>query len=382
MSAVKYNLLSGKPITVPQVTASTDRPGIKARTYTRDVFARISTRDVCGLARHLAILLRSGMPLVPALSALVEQLRDEPLAQIMEQVADDVNTGSTLADALGRHPNVFSGLFVNMVAAGETSGTLEEVLLRLVEMLEKRVHLTGKVKSAVAYPLMMVVVAVGVVTFLLAFVVPGITQIFLEMNRVLPWPTRLLISISAFMKNYFILIAIVVCTAFFGIGAGYRTGEGRFFIDRSKLKLPLFGKLFLKLETARLARTLGTLLMGGIPILDALQIVKTVVQNSFVAASLDSIRDLIGRGDNIANAIRKAGLFPPIVAHIVATGQMSGNIEAGLIDIADMYDDEVEMTAKTLTSLLEPAILLLMGVVVGFIVLAVLLPIFEINQVL
>jgi general secretion pathway protein F len=327
------------------------------------------------------------MPLVPALSALVEQLRgtraqNNPLAEIMEQVANDVNSGNTLADALGKHPNVFSNLFVNMVAAGETSGTLEEVLLRLAEILEKRVHLTAKVKSAVAYPLMMIVVAVGVVVFLMSVVVPSITTIFIEMNRALPWPTRFLISTSAFIKTYLVLIAIVVCAAFFGIVAGYTTKNGRLFADRTKLKLPLFGKLFLKLEIARLTRTLGILLVSGIPILSALEIAKQVIQNSFIADALDSVKDLVSKGDNIANAIRSTGLFPPIVFHIIATGQISGDIEGGLINIADMYDDEVELTTKTLTSLLEPVILLFMGAVVGFIVLAILLPIFEINQAL
>jgi general secretion pathway protein F len=370
-----------------QAAGSGERADTRQKTYERDIFRRIRTRDVCRIARQLATLLRAGMPLVPALSALVEQLREtraqnNPLAEIMEQVANDVNSGNTLADALGKHPNVFSNLFVNMVAAGETSGTLEEVLLRLAEILEKRVHLAAKVKSAIAYPLMMIVVAVGVVVFLMSVVVPSITTIFIEMNRALPWPTRFLISTSAFIKTYLVLIAIVVCAAFFGIVAGYTTKNGRLFADRTKLKLPLFGKLFLKLEIARLTRTLGILLVSGIPILSALEIAKQVIQNSFIADALDSVKDLVSKGDNIANAIRSTGLFPPIVFHIIATGQISGDIEGGLINIADMYDDEVELTTKTLTSLLEPVILLFMGAVVGFIVLAILLPIFEINQAL
>ena len=395
MSAVEYKLLSDKSAPTRRVAEKDDFADAEQETYNRDIFKRVKTGDVCRLTRQLATLLRAGMPLVPALSALVEQLQDvperkivrlgrqdDPLARIMAQVANSVNAGSTLADALGKHPSVFSNLFVNMVAAGEASGTLEEVLLRLAEMLEKRVHLAGKVKSAIAYPLMMIVVAVGVVVFLLSFVVPSITQIFLEMNRTLPWPTRLLISISAFMKTYLVLITIVVCATFFGIGASYTTKNGRLFADRSKLKLPLFGKLFLKLEIARLTRTLGILLVSGIPILDALETAKGVIQNSFIAGALDSVKDLVSRGDNIADAIRKTGLFPPIVFHIIATGQISGDIEGGLINIADMYDGEVEMTAKTLVSLLEPAILLFMGAIVGFIVLAILLPIFEINQAL
>lgn len=406
MSVDDYNLLTEKSVPASQVaegdpkrdlphkeTRNNNRADTNEKVYRRDIFRRTNTKDVYRIARQLATLLRAGMPLVPALSALVEQLQgrserkvmrlgnqNNPLAEIMKEVCDSVSAGSTLSAALGKHPDVFSNVFVNMVAAGETSGTLEEVFLRLAEMLEKRVHLTSKVKSVIAYPLMMTVVAVAVVVFLLSFVVPSITQIFLEMNQTLPLPTRMLISTSAFMKTYFILIAIVVCVLLFGIGAWMRTKDGRIRWDRSKLKLPLFGKLFLKVETARLARTLGILLTSGIPILGALQIVKGVVQNRFIAGVLDSVKDRVNRGDDIAEAIRKTELFPPIVIHIIATGQMSGNIEDGLIDIADMYDGEVEMTAKTLTSLLEPAILLVMGAIVGFIVLAILLPIFEINQ--
>jgi len=395
VSAVEYNLLSNKPVTAHQAIKNNDGAEKQTNTYQRDIFKRTGTKDVCRLARQLATLLRAGLPLVPALSAIVEQLqevpkhrilrlgaRNNPLAEIMQQVADSVNAGSTLADALRRHPGVFSNLFVNMVAAGEASGTLEEILLRLAEMLEKRVHLAGTVKSAVAYPTMMVVVATGVVVFLLSFVVPGITQIFLEMNRALPWPTRLLIATSTLIKTYFVLIAAVVCTVLLGIGAWIRTKEGKLLVDSFKLKLPLFGNLFLKLEIARLTRTLGILLVSGIPILRALEIAKGVLQNSFLAGTLAAVKDGISKGDNIANAIRKTGLFPPIVFHVVATAQVSGNIEDGLINIADMYEGEAESTAKMLTSLLEPAILVVMGAVIGFIVLAILLPIFEINQIL
>jgi general secretion pathway protein F len=408
VSVVEYNLQSesSRPLTKAEIKKSAQNlqnsldyisssADTDAKAYGKDIFRRTRTKDVCRIARQLATLLRAGMPLVPALSALVEQLQgsserkimhlgrqENPLAKVMEEVCVNVNAGSSLSAAFGRHPDVFSNVFVNMVAAGETSGTLEDVFLSLAEMLEKRVHLTNKVKSAVAYPVMMSVVAVTVVVFLLSFVVPSITQIFLEMNRTLPLPTRLLISTSSFMKIYFVPIVIMICAVLIGIGAWKRSKDGRIKWDRSKLKLPLFGKLFLKVETARLARTLGILLTSGIPILGALEIVKGIVQNRFIAGALDSVKDRVSRGGDIAEAIRKTGLFPPIVIHIIATGQMSGNIENGLMDIADMYDDEVEMTAKTLTSLIEPAILLIMGAVIGFIVLAILLPIFEINQVL
>jgi general secretion pathway protein F len=388
VSVVEYNLINEKK-SAPADQAAGNRSSAdkKYEAHERDIFRRIRTRDVCRAARQLATLLRAGMPLVPALSALVEQsrgvrARDNHLAEVMEQVAHDVNSGSTLANALSKHPKVFSNLFFNMVAAGETSGTLEEVLFRLAEILEKRVNLAAKVKSAIAYPLMMVVVAVAVVVFLMSVVVPSITEIFIEMNRTLPWPTIMLISTSDFIRTYWTLIAAAVCLAFFGAVAAYRTEKGRLYADRTKLKLPLFGGLFLKLEVARLSRTLGILLVSGIPILSALDIAKQVIQNRVIASSLDSVKDLVSKGDAIANAIKKTGLFPPIVHHIITTGQASGNLEEGLINIADMYEDEVELTTKTLTSLLEPVILLFMGAVVGFIVLAILLPIFDINQVL
>jgi len=388
VSVVEYKILNEeKAVQTPQTADSDVRTDIQQRAAERDIFRRIRTKDVCSVARQLATLLRAGMPIVPALLALVEQLRgiqekDNPLAEIMEQVASDVNSGSTLAEALTKHPNAFSNLFVSMVSAGETSGTLEEVLLRLAEILEKRVHLTAKVKAAVAYPLVMTVVAVGVVIFLMSVVVPSITTIFLEMNRSLPWPTKMLIAISSFMEKYIKFIIPLLVVALLGLRAGCRSKEGRLFADRWKLKLPLFGALFLKSEIARLSRTLGIMLISGIPILQALDIAKQVIQNRVIANAMDSVKELVSKGEAIAYAIRKTGLFPPIVYHLIATGQVSGNIEDGLIQIADMYDDEVELTTKTLTSLLEPVILLFMGVVVGFIVLAILLPIFDINQVL
>ena len=408
MSLVEYNVQTDNSLVPSKVAEEVRKDNLqpsgdrrrycddtKGKAYGKDIFKRTRTKDICRIARQLATLLRAGMPLVPALSALVEQLQgdsdrkmmrwsrqENPMAEVMEEVYVNVNAGSSLSAALGRHRNVFSSVFVNMVAAGETSGTLEEAFLRLAQMLEKRVHLTNKVKSVIAYPIMMSVVAVTVVVFLLSFVVPSITQIFLEMERSLPLPTRLLISTSNFMKTYFVPIVIIVCAVFFGTGAWKRSKDGRIRWDRYKLKLPLFGKLFLKVETARFARTLGILLTSGIPILGALEIVKAIVQNRFIAGALDSVKDRVSRGGDIAEAISKTGLFPPIVIHIMATGQMSGNIENGLMDIADMYDDEVEMTAKTLTSLIEPVILLIMGAIIGLIVLAVLLPIFEINQAL
>ncbi len=334
------------------------------------------------------------MPLLFALEALTEQLRegtegrfnwssrkDAYLADIMEDIAIAVDSGSSLAAALSRHPEIFPDFYAGMVAAGEESGNLEQVLLHLADMLDKRLNISAKVKSALAYPSVMVVVAAGVVLFLLGFVVPDITRIFVENNQTLPWPTQLLISISSFVKTFAPFMVVLAGIALFAALAAYRTKQGRLFADRWKLKAPIFGSLLLKLEISRMSRMLGIMLISGIPILNALKIVKKVVHNSLIADSIDQIRDSIGKGDNIANAVRKTRLFPPIICHILATGQISGDIEKSLLSIADMYDNEIEITAKTLTSLLEPAILLIMGVIVAFIVLAILLPIFEISQV-
>ena len=396
MSLAKYNILTEEPPAPACQTEAIDvSDGPHSRTFREDPPRKIPARDLCRLARQLATLLRAAMPLVPALSALVEQLRQSDrrklirldsrqnyLADIMQQVTDDVNAGDSLADAMKKHGNVFSPLFVSMVAAGQESGTLEDVLARLARMLEKRVNLTGKVKSAMAYPIMMALVAVGVVVFLLSVVVPGLTEIFIEMNHRLPLPTRLLISTSSFMQTYFWLIAVMACGAVCGIGLWHRTPEGRSLCDRYKLNLPVFGSLLLKLEIARLTRTLGILLTSGIGLIEALDIVKKVVQNSLIVDAIGDIKEQVSTGGDVAEAVRQTKLFPPVVFHIIATGQASGNIESALIDIADMYDIEVDRQARTLVSLLEPAILLAMGAIVGFIVLAVVLPIFEINQVL
>jgi len=365
----------------------------KTAAHKTKVTARIGTKHISRLTRQLATLLRAGMPLVPALSALTEQLKNGPqhkkalskpaeLAIVIERIRDSVNEGSSFAEALKEHPSVFSSFFVNMVAAGEAGGTLEQALLRVTEVLEKRVQLMGKVKSAIAYPVMMAIVAVAVVTFLLSYVVPSITQIFLEINRTLPWPTTLLISISAFIRSYLAVIVLLCFAVIFGSAASYKIKQARYFVDYNLLKLPLFGQLALKLEISRFTRTLGMLLESGVPILAALEMTKAVVRNSYMAKILSSVGDRVSKGQPLDSAIRETGLFPPVVSHIVATGQVSGNVEEGLSSIADMYDSEVEIATKTLTSLLEPAILLIMGVIVGFIVMAILLPVFEINQAL
>ena len=355
----------------------------------------VSTKELCRMTRQLSTLLHAGMPLVPALTALVEQLQcptnaraqsrnrpKRPLAAIVEDIRNDVNEGGSLAQALHKHPGLFSPLFVSMVSAGESSGALEEVLARIADILEKRVQLVDKVKAALAYPVMMVFVATGVVVFLLSYVVPGITRLFVEMNRELPWPTKFLIATSDFTRAYFVVILGILCAGVIALAALYKNQQYKAGLDRLTLRLPLFGPLLFRLELARLTRTLGALMKSGLPVITAMEITQRVVQNSLIAQTMSDIKDSVQKGDNVADAVRTTGLFPPVVYHLIATGQMSGNIEDGLIEIAEMYDGEVQTAVRTLTSLLEPIILLVMGAVVAFIVLAILLPVFEINQAL
>jgi len=351
----------------------------------------VGTKELCRMTGQLSALLRAGMPLVPALTALAEQLQSagpapgrakRPLARIVEQIRDAVNEGATLAQALQRHPHLFSPLFISMVSAGENSGALEEVLARVAEILEKRLQLTDKVKGAIAYPAMMTLVAAAVVVFLLAYVVPGLTRLFVEMNRELPGPTKLLIAVSDLTRGHLVVLAALAGAGALGLGALARSTPGKARLDGVLLRAPLFGPLLFKLELARLTRTLGALLKSGLPVLGAMEITQRVVQNHRIADTMAQIRQAVRTGEPIAEAVRTTGMFPPVVYHLIATGQLSGTLEDSLLQIAEMYDQEVQASVRTLTTLLEPVILLVMGAIVAFIVLAILLPVFEINQAL
>ncbi|MFC1604208.1 type II secretion system F family protein [Planctomycetota bacterium] len=329
---------------------------------------------------QLASLLHAGIPLVPALSALVEQLGSRPLAKVFTQIRDKVNEGTSFAKAMEEYPAVFSEIFVSMVGAGEATGTLENVLSRLAEMSEKSSNLTNKVKAAMAYPLFMAIAGVAVVGFIFVFVIPSITKLFLEMNRQLPWPTVMLIRISNFMQSYFWVLVIVSTGIVAALVFWLKTPTGRRHWDQFKLKCPLFGHLTLQITISRFSRTLAVLLASGLSIVEALDLGRRVIGNSVISEVVDEAKEAISRGERIADSFRKSGIFPPIVIHMIAAGEKSGGIEEGLTNVSDVFDNEVEATVKTLTSLLEPVMIILLGIIVGFIVLAILLPIFDINQ--
>lgn len=341
---------------------------------------KIRRRDLSTATWQLASLLHAGIPLVPALSALVEQMGSRPLAKVFTQIRDKVNEGTSFAKAMEEYPAVFSEIFVSMVGAGEATGTLENVLSRLAEMSEKSSNLSNKVKAAMAYPLFMAIAGIAVVGFIFVFVIPSITKLFLEMNRQLPWPTVMLIRISDFVQSYFWVLVIVSAGIVAALVFWLKTPTGRRYWDQFKLKCPLFGHLTLQIAISRFSRTLAVLLASGLSIVEALDLGRRVIGNSVISAVVDEAKEAISRGEKIADSFRKSGIFPPIVIHMIAAGEKSGDIEEGLTNVSDVFDNEVEATVKALTSLLEPVMIILLGIIVGFIVLAILLPIFDINQ--
>jgi general secretion pathway protein F len=363
------------------VTEAEESVSLTSEVKVRQVFQRIRRKDVAAATRQLATLLRSGMPLVQSLSAIIEQLEGYPLQKPMLEIREKVNSGSSFADALGDHPKLFSNLYVGMVRAGESAGALETILQRLAEYLEKSEKQRNRIRSIMVYPVVMLLVGGGVLTFLMTYVVPMLTQLFIEMGRDLPLPTQILIAVSDFMKSYKMLIAVAGFVAVLVALKRYiRKDKGRYLYDSFRLKLPVIGSLVRKTCMVRFSRTLGTLVAGGVPLLQALEIVRDVVGNAVIGKTLDEARENIARGETISDPLKNSHQFPPIVTHMIAVGEASGNLEEMLFSVADAYEDEVETTVTGLTSLLEPIIIILMGVVVGFIVLSILLPIFDMNK--
>ncbi len=342
--------------------------------------SRVRPLEISIMVRQLSTLLNAGIPLVEALSAVIEQSDNRALEKVLSQVRESVREGMSFADSLSRHPRTFSNLMVNMIRSGEGSGSLEIVLLRLADFLEQQVELKRKVLSALIYPSVTISVALIVLLFLLTYVVPSVTKIFSDMQQSLPLPTALLIRVSRFTQSYWWLFLLLVLAGVSGIKAYTKTERGRIRFDRLKLKMPLFGSLIRKIAITRFSRTLGTLLKNGVPLLHALEIVKNVVGNKILEATIEDARTHIGEGSSIHEPLKRSGVFPPIVIHMIYVGEKSGTLEEMLNKVADSADNEIDTTINALTSLLEPIMIVGLAVVVGFIVISILLPIFEINQ--
>jgi general secretion pathway protein F len=343
-------------------------------------FRRVSALDVALMTRQLATLLKSGVPLVESMSALIDQLESPELKAALTQTRDKVNEGTSLADALKAHPTIFTGLYVNMVAAGEASGTLETVLGRLAEFLESQSKLKNKVTAALAYPAFMSLMSVVTVGIMMVVVVPKVTAIFEDFQQALPWYTRLLIFTSDAVVGYWWLMLMVLALAIYLWRRWVGTKEGRHKWDTWVLGVPLFGKLLLMVAVSRFARTLSTLLASGVPLLQAMEITRNVLGNVELMRVVEEAAGSIREGESIAAPLKRSGRFPPIVTHMIAIGERSGQLEQMLENVAHAYGNQVETRVQAMTSLLEPAMIVLMGAVSGGIAFSILMPLMRINE--
>lgn len=340
---------------------------------------RIKAVDIAVLTRQLATLLGAGIPLVEGLVALIDQVDHDRLKTIVTQVKDRVNEGSTLADALAEHPRAFSTLYVNMVRSGEHSGALDVVLIRLADFTEGQARLRSKVMGTMLYPAIMMLVGFGIVSILMTVVIPKISQMFTDMGATLPLMTRLLIGSADFVQQRWWLVLGLLVVGLFVFLRWKKTEKGQAKWDAFLLRVPVLGPLIRMLAIARFSRTLSTLLQSGVPLLTSMNIVKALVTNRVLSEVIEKARDSIREGESIAGPLRRSGEFPPLVYHMIAIGEKSGQLEEMLANVANAYDSQVDTRISALTSLLEPIMIVAMGAVIAFMVFSVLMPILQMN---
>ena len=341
---------------------------------------RVSTRDVLMLTQQLSSLLRSGMSLSQALEVLERRTRKKTSSTLLASLRNDIVQGETLSSALARHPKVFPKFYVNLVKAGEASGTLDEVLERLKRHYEQAGEAREKVVGALIYPLIVVCAGIGTIIFFMTFMVPRFAQMFKEMRATMPLPTRMLIAASGAFTSYWWIGAALIVVTVIVYRQRVRTPEGRLAIDELKLRLPLFGRIITAGAFSQFARTLSTLLENGVPVLNALQIVEDTMTNRVIANELREARTRVTDGTSISQPLAKGKIFPPLLLDMLAVGEESGEVVTALKNIADMYEQELAHTLKVLTSLLEPAIIVFMAFVVGSVVLSILLAVFDLTS--
>lgn len=356
-----------------QGSTGSSGPGIR-------LFNRITPAEISNITRQLATLVGAGIPLVEALESLIEQTRNASLKRVIAQIKDSVNEGNTLTSALGEHPGIFSNIFINMVRAGEASGSLDIVLERLAEFSEKQEALKAKFQAALVYPIFMAFIGIAILFLLITYIVPNITQVFDEMDKALPLPTLFLISLSDFLKSFWwiipILLFIMLSVFRFIISREF----GRKSWDLVKLKSPVVGTVIQKIILARIASTLGSLLDNGVGLMASMQIIRTLVNNVHIAGVIDDAMQQVEKGQSMTVALNDSPWFPPMFVQMVSVGEKSGNLENMLKKVSNAYERDVETAIMAMTSLLEPAMIVVMGLAVGFVVLSILLPIFEMNQ--
>jgi general secretion pathway protein F len=336
---------------------------------------------VSTLTRQLGTLLKAGVPLAEALGALVDQIEKPGLKRVIAQVKTQVNEGSSLGDAMSKSPKVFEDLYVNMIRAGEASGNLDAVLFRLADFLEAQNRLRAKIISALFYPVVMTIIGAGIMTILMVSVVPKVTSIFADTGKALPWNTQLMIGISDTVSSWKgLVVAFVIVGMVLAFRRWKRTPRGRAWVDRVVLKLWVIGPLARQIAITRFAKTLATMLSSGVPLLRALDIVKSILGNTVLQKVVEDAKESIKEGESIAAPLKRSGEFPPIVTHMIAVGERSGQLEKMLEEVAHAYDLEIDLKMGRLTTLLEPVMILLMGGSVAFVVFSILMPIMEMND--
>ncbi|HEV8456115.1 MAG TPA: type II secretion system F family protein [Gemmatimonadales bacterium] len=338
---------------------------------------KVSTRDVVIFTRQFATMINAGLPLVQSLTILSAQTENKSLKEITKAVVYDVEAGNTLADALRKHPKAFSDLYVNMVAAGEAGGILDTILLRLATFLEKNDALVRKVKGAMVYPGVIMSVAVLAVAVLLVFVIPTFSAMFASVNMTLPFPTRVVIGSSQVLLRWWWLILLSIGAGAFAFRSYYGTPGGRKAVDGAMLRAPVIGDLLRKSAVSRFTRTLGTLISSGVSILDGLEITAKTAGNRVIHDAVMQSRQSIAGGETIAGPLQVSGVFPPMVISMISVGEQTGGLDDMLTKIADFYDSEVDVAVSALLSLMEPIMIVVLGIIVGGMVVAMYLPIFD-----
>lgn len=368
------------PLKVAMHKKSAANADIFALPGLRLIFHRITSRMLMAFTRQLATLIDAGLPVIRSLNILKDQVESQIFREKIDDMVKTIEGGGSLSESMARHPKVFDGLYVNMVRAGEIGGVLEAVLNKIAEFLEKRQALKGKVKSAMMYPLVVSLLASGIVVFILWKIIPKFQDIFNQLGAELPLPTLILVKASDIILNKGLWVIAAIIVIFIIFRKINQTKEGKFVIDTITLKIPVFGPLLKKIAIVRFAGTLSTLIHSGVPILQALDIVRDTSGNEVVARAMDKVYLSVKDGDTIHEPLGRCPVFPPLVVHMVAVGEETGAIDLMLIKVAEAYEREVDDTVNALTSILEPILIVVLGVIVGGIVIALYLPLFSIPK--
>jgi len=342
---------------------------------------KVKPDEIVIFSRQLATMVDAGIPIIQGLDALKDQVEHPLFKKVLNSIVEDIQHGSSLSAAFAKHPEVFDTLFINMVKVGETGGVLSQVLDRISSYMEKTLRLQRKVKSALIYPAVVVSMAIIITVVLLVKVVPTFAGIYDSFNAELPGMTQALIGVSTILKKYLILVILAVGGIIYGIRQWHKTEKGAVIIDGSILKMPVFGDLLRKVAISRFSRTLATLIQSGVPILESLEIVGKTIGNRVLELVVDDVKNSVREGESLAQPLTKSDVFPPMVTRMIAIGEKSGQMEKMLLKISEFYDDQVDTAVDGLTSIIEPLIIGVLGVIIGFIVIALFLPIMSITQI-